>query len=406
MMTKKQARFFAFFVLMLTGVFAGLFWLNSRIVVNKDDIARSLHTQKWSKKPPEKLVLETQNKTLVAQANYTFDDTLTQDIEKLFKSYNPDYGAFVAIDASTGRVLALIDHNPEDPWIQDHLALRATFPSASVFKVVTAAAAIAERKLHSGTLVSYNGRAHTLYKNHLFKESINRWTNHVTLKHAFAHSVNTVFGKLGVFNVGPVALKSYAQKFGFDRKINSDLPLQEGRAGITEDPWELAEAASGFTRTNTMSPLQGALIAAAIVNDGIMMEPFAVDSLKTDEGKTIYQAQPKISETVIDIQSATEMKELMRETVESGTSRGSFKGFFKSRFKNIDVGGKTGSLTGTDPEGKYDWFVGYASFHKNDTEVKIAIAALTISKEYWKVKSSYIARRAIESYFSKQEKQN
>lgn len=394
-MSRNKVKIFitTFFLVIVLGVGS---YFYSKVLITKENIADALNAQKWVKEPPPKLVLNIKNKTIITTPHYAFDQRLTLSIEKLFKSYNPDYGAFVAIDASSGRVLALVNHNPLDPWIQEHLALRATFPSASVFKVVTASAAIAERKLHAGSMITYNGRAHTLYKNHLFKETINRWTNHVTLKHAFAHSVNTVFGKLGVYNVGPIALKTYAQKFGFDRKINSDLPIQQGKSGITEDPWELAEAASGFTRSNTMSPLQGALIAAAIANDGIMMEPYAVNSLDNEDGKVIYTVQPKISETVIDMQTATEMKELMRETVESGTSRGSFRGFFKKSFKDLDVGGKTGSLTGTDPEGKYDWFVGYATLG----DQKIAISALTISKEYWKVKSSYIARKAMETYFS------
>ena len=147
--------------------------------------------------------------------------------------------------------------------MDENLALRATFPSASVFKVVTAAAAISERKMNAGSIVSFNGRAHTLYKRNIFGDATNRWTTHMTLKDAFAHSVNAVFGKLGVFIVGPTELKSYAEKFGFNRKLPSDLPVQQGKAEITEDPWEIAEAASGFTKHNTMSPLQGALIAAA-----------------------------------------------------------------------------------------------------------------------------------------------
>ena len=57
---------------------------------------------------------------------------------------------------------------------------------------------------------------------------------------------------------------------GFNRKIDSDMPIQEGRADFTADPWSLAEAASGYTRDNTMSPMQGALIGAAIANDGKM----------------------------------------------------------------------------------------------------------------------------------------
>jgi len=217
----------------------------------------------------------------------------------------------------------------------------------------------------------------------------------MTLKEALAKSVNTVFGKIGVFNLGPTELKTYADRFGFNRPIRSDLPLEMGKSIVTEDPWEVAEAASGFTRQNQMSPDQGPLIAASIVNDGIMMSPYIVDRLKDAQGNVVHLGLPQQSETVIDPATAAQMRELFRETVTSGTSRTSFRGFAKSRYRHVDVGGKTGSLTGDDPSGKYDWFVGYAQ----SGDDRIAFATLTISREYWKVKSAYLTRRAIEILF-------
>ena len=367
--------------------------------IQKREIALALAEKGVQDELPQDFVVHHRGVNVRVRPTYSFDENLDKEMRGLMASYKPDYGAFVAVDANTGRILSLISWNKNDEWIRDHMALRATFPSASVFKVVTAAAVISEKKMSADSIISYNGSRHTLYKRNLFKDDVTRWTQHVPLKEAFAQSINSVFGKLGVFLVGPTELKSYAEKFGFNRELPSDLPVQEGKALITEDPWELAEAASGFTKFNTMSPLQGALIASAIVNDGKMMEPYVVSSLANEEGKKIYEAKAHISQIVIDPQAAKEMRELMRETVESGTSRGSFRGFKTSSNALVDVGGKTGSLTGTDPKGKYDWFVGYGSSGGN----KIAVAALTISREYWKVKSSYLARKAIETYFEEKE---
>lgn len=367
--------------------------------IAKHEIALALAEKGIQDHLPEEFVVHHRGKNLRVRPTFGFDETLDRSMRELFNSYKPDYGAFVAIDANSGRILSLISWNKADTWIQDHLALRATFPSASVFKVVTAAAVISEKKMNANSIISYNGSRHTLYKRNLFRDEETRWTQHIPLKEAFAQSINSVFGKLGVYLVGPTELKNYAEKFGFNREIASDLPVQQGKALITEDPWELAETASGFTKTNTMSPLQGALIASAIVNEGRMMEPYVVTSLADETGKLIYEVEPKLSALVIDPKAAGEMRELMRETIESGTSRGSFRGFKTSGGSGVvDVGGKTGSLTGTDPQGKYDWFVGYGT----DGERKIATAALTISKEYWKVKSSYLARKAIEVYFKEE----
>ncbi len=97
----------------------------------------------------------------------------------------------------------------------------------------------------------------------------------------------------------------------------------------------------------------------------------------------------------MDPGTAGVIRSLMRETVHRGTSRGTFRGFFKRDYALLDVGGKTGSLSGTDPKGKYDWFVGYA----DGGTKRIAFASLTIHEKLWRVKSSYLARKAIESYF-------
>jgi cell division protein FtsI/penicillin-binding protein 2 len=349
--------------------------------------------------PTEMTVPVEPGKNVHAVLQYSFDAKLQSQMEDLFRSYGPDYGAFVALDAKTGRVLSLVSFTRDDT-MKDNLALRATFPSASVFKVVTAAAAIENQKLSPSSLMTYDGRNHTLYKNNVLHAKNNRWTRTISLREAFAQSINTVFGKLGAFTVGATELREYASRFGFNRKIAADFNIQEGKALIPSDPrdaWGIAQSSSGYTRDNTMSPLQGAMIAAAIVNDGELMEPYLVQSVYTQDGNPLYTAEAKeFVAHVIDPQTAGEMRDLMRETVKHGTSRGAFKGFSKSRaFHELDVGGKTGSLTGLDPAGKYDWFVGFA----NDGERKIAIAALTVNKKAWRVKSSFLARRAIETYF-------
>jgi cell division protein FtsI/penicillin-binding protein 2 len=151
-----------------------------------------------------------------------------------------------------------------------------------------------------------------------------------------------------------------------------------------------------------MSPLQGALIAAAIANDGKMMEPYVVRSVYSEKGEVLYNAEPRVASLAIDSSTASILRELMAQTVTHGTSKKQFRGFFRKEFANLDVGGKTGSLTGMSPRGKYDWFVGYA---RND-ERKVAVAALTIHDKLWRVKSSYLARRAFEQMFKRREARN
>ncbi|MBU6376355.1 MAG: penicillin-binding protein, partial [Bdellovibrionales bacterium] len=117
-------------------------------------------------------------------------------------------------------------------------------------------------------------------------------------------------------------------------------------------------------------------------------------SVHLQDGQPIYQVETEKAQSVLSPQVASELLDLMRETVASGTSRKSFRGFHRGKTAAIDAGGKTGSLTGTNPQGKYDWFVGYGVLENR----KIALAALTINKKEWRIKSSVLARRAIETY--------
>lgn len=367
-----------------------------RKILSKDRVARALYDGRSFFELPNQFELEIDEGAgrMAVQPTYAFDPSLQKEMESIFRSYTPDYGAFVALDASTGKVLSLVSYTKRG-IVKENLALRATFPSASVFKLVTAAAAIEARKYSANTVIPFNGRNHTLYRGQVLRNTITRWTRYITLREAFARSVNTVFGRLGAFTLGATELREYADRFGFNRRIASDVPMQQGSAKIPDDPFGLAESASGFTRENTMSPLQGALMAAAIANDGVMMEPYVVERLTALDGSQVYQAQPQMAVQAVDPGTAAELRSMMRDTILRGTSQGSFKRFFRKEFAFVDVGGKTGSLTGTDPRGKYDWFVGYAEGGAH----RIALCALTIHEKYWRVKSSYLARRAIEAYF-------
>src|SRR5207248_151038 len=125
--------------------------------LTKDRLARSLADSASVYRFPTEIEIPGVPGKSVVQ--YSFDPRLQDDMEKLFRAYRPDYGAFVAIDAETGQLLSIISYS-QDPRVHDNLALRATYPSASVFKVVTAAAAIELDKYSADTVVDFNGANH------------------------------------------------------------------------------------------------------------------------------------------------------------------------------------------------------------------------------------------------------
>jgi cell division protein FtsI/penicillin-binding protein 2 len=236
--------------------------------------------------------------------DFGFDPSLQMVGEDLIHQYKPDLASMVVMDATTGRVLAMIGENRAFD-IEGYPALRATYPSASVFKVITATAAIENNHYRSSSLIPYSGRDHTLYKNQVLKPQVSGWKRTSSLKDAFAKSINTVFGRIGVYNLGQKPLMSFADRYGFNSPIPSEFPVEMSRSANPNSAYELAEMASGYTQDTTMSPLHGAMIAAAIANNGKMMEPYFLNGAYLKSGETIYRGEHKMLDQVMTPETAS-----------------------------------------------------------------------------------------------------
>ncbi len=340
---------------------------------------------------PTQLIYEQQN----IYVNYTLDQDLQNWASERLKRYNPDYGVFVAIDPDTGKVLAMAS-NRRDQQQSAGLAFNATYPAASTFKVITAAAAIEEGIATPSTVFAYNGKSTSLYKNQVFTVKENKWTRRLSFKTAFAKSVNPIFGRLGAEGLGEKKLIEYAERFGFNAQFVSDFEFDNGR--ITIEPgnqWQAAESASGYTRRNTLSPVHGAALAASIANGGKLISPSIVESVTNAQNEVLYSSGQPVMIDILSEKTAHSMQELMRATITEGTGRKSFRKFTKKKFPGVIAGGKSGHLSGKTPKGTYDWFIGYGERNSK----KIAYAMLCINKEKWYVKSSVFAREALEHYF-------
>lgn len=344
--------------------------------------------------------IEIDNQTYFIET--TINSNLQETLEKIFLKSQIKMGALVAIDPETGKILSMISYG--DP--NENLALKASFPAASIFKIITAAAAIEQGKLNAYSLIPVTGSYHTLYKPNLFKSGAldprhaPKYARLISLSDAFAKSVNSVFGKIGIYATGAETLKQKAFDFGFNQEIPFEMPVQISKIKLNYDPYGIAESASGFTYNNTLSPLHGAMIAATIANNGVLMEPSIVQQLSLKDGTPVYQFEPTVFKTIISEKTANELKIMMAQTITHGTSKSSFKNFFKrTEFKNFYVGGKTGTLNSIEPKGRADWFVGIS----NNKNKKLAIAVLCIHGELRGMKASQIARYAIEKYYQNEQ---
>jgi penicillin-binding protein A len=295
-----------------------------------------------------------------------------------------------AISPTTGRVLALVsspsydpgvlsgngkavasqwqrlNHDPQKPML--NRAVRQTYPPGSTFKVVTAAAA-----LDAGLVTDLDARTDSPDPYRL-PGSTTRLTNEAdgcrdaSLRSAFEWSCNTVFAKLGV-DVGVRNMVATARAFGFN---DSGLRIPFSVAPSTFDPHvdraQLALSSIGQYNTRA-TPLQMAMVAAAVADRGQLRTPYLVERTTRRGGETLAGSGAHPVRQVINPSTAERLKELMAGVVREGTGT-------RAAIPGVLVGGKTGTAQhGVGNSGvPYAWFVSWAQADNSmDPQVAVAV---------------------------------
>jgi cell division protein FtsI/penicillin-binding protein 2 len=369
-------------------------------LLSKSDVHIMLGNTRLINLKSNPLTVEFDGRTYQVHTSLEFG--LQNYLLKRMDRVNSRYIGIVAMAPDTGRVLTLAGFNKVDP--QQDPCLTADYPAASIFKIVSAAAAVQEKGYTAGTRLKFNGYKHTLYKRQL-TDKTNRYTNSISFKDSFAKSVNPVFGKIGALYLDRQALEIYGNAFAFNRTVDFELPWPTSRLSIKDDTYHRAEIASGFNRQTTLSPLHGAVIVSAVVNGGLPVEPSLVDRIVDQGGNAVYRTEPRFLDAAVSDQTAAVLDQLMAATVVSGTARKIFRGHRRSKvLSRLHLGGKTGSIFNRAHDARFDWFVGFAS-EKRGTE-KIVVSVVVAHEEYIGIRAGQYARMAIEhhfkDYFSKQ----
>ncbi|MGD8944210.1 MAG: penicillin-binding transpeptidase domain-containing protein, partial [Desulfobacterales bacterium] len=329
---------------------------SAAVSYHKDQIHRFIDSRHFA--DLQDRIFEVQNNGRRLQVQTSIDPALQHYLTQKLDRKNSSHIGIVAMDPEDGRILSLVGFNKADP--SNNPCLDSSFPAASIFKIVTAAAALEKGNLRLNSKLRYNGRKYTLYKSQL-KEKRNKYTHSITLKEAFAKSVNPVFGKLGALHLGKTQLETYATAFGFNREINFEVFLAPSQTVITDEPYQWAEIACGFNRQTRMSPVHGALISATIFNRGKLIEPTIIETIRDEEGEQLYQSRPAVVTQSFAPHTSAAMRELMKTTIRSGTVRGTFRKYRKDKIiSRLEIGGKTGTINNKTDDIKYEWFVGYA----------------------------------------------
>ncbi len=301
----------------------------------------------------------------------SFDREYQRWVERRLRRSMALGGVVAALDPRSGRILALATYN-EDPEKPEAFFWKA-YPAASLFKVVTAAAALESGILEPESILDYTGRNHTLYRRDL-KQKTYPWSNRVTLRKAFAMSVNPVFGKIGIHALGAEALREFGAAFYFGQTLPTEVPFETSRLRVPGDSIGIAEISSGFNRQTLMTAIHAAWIGAIIVSDGAAPVPWVVESVLDEDGQERYRHEEEIPIRVLSPETAEEMRDLMEATIQLGTCRKSFRASRRdSRLRSVVFGGKTGNINNKTDTIKYDWFLGYGRSRSGKHQLALSV---------------------------------
>lgn len=326
--------------------------------------------------------------------HYTIQGDLQKRVHDFMASNQVPYGVFVAIEPSSGRILAMTAYSAVDPeWSKS--AFFELYPMASLFKIITASAALESRKITPDTVIEFRGNA-TSENPRYWEASPKGKNNRIDVTYAMGKSINPVYGRLANDIAGKNSVMESARRFGFNQSLLPGTSVKESTAAEPQNEQELMRMGAGLDHDVKVSPLHAAVMMAAIANGGKMMAPGLTDRITDGKGTSKEAFTPREIRNLVTPETAAALTRMLSSTVTSGTSRRAFHDRRGRPFLNIDIAAKTGSISGTDPRGHYSWFAAFAPANSP----RIALVSLVINQDKWKIKSSQVGERALEEFFN------
>jgi penicillin-binding protein A len=308
-------------------------------------------------------------------------------------------GSVVALEPETGRVLVMASTPTYDPNLVERNFRRATqvtapcepaspllnratqglpgpvFIPGSTFKVVTATAALDTGRyrpdstfVDPGYCIQYGRRVF----NYADQAGPNVFGT-VDFGEAVENSINSVFCELGQ-KLGPRVVLDYAKRFGFYEDPPLETPEGErtpsglwakGKLFDPQDPASVDPGRLGFGQERLLvTPLQMAMVAAAVANDGVLMKPHVVDRIVAPDGDVVTKTSPEEVRRVMKGETAAALTPMMVRVVESGTGTA-------AQISGVDVAGKTGTAETGRANANDTGFIAFAP--ADGAEVAIAV---------------------------------
>ncbi|WP_019887895.1 peptidoglycan D,D-transpeptidase FtsI family protein [Streptomyces purpureus] len=307
-----------------------------------------------------------------------------------FKGLGDKKGAVAAIDPKTGRILALastpsydpssfagysgkdekawvaLENDPDKPKL--NRALREIYPPGSVFKVVTAAAALEHGRITDINAATDTPEPYNIPLSRVPMKNHAQGCKNASLNKALEVSCNSVFAKLGD-EVGREKMVETAEKFGFNAE--QFVPIRAVASVYDKKMDRGGNAQSSIGQFNTATtPLQMAMVAAAVANDGKLMKPYMIDKLESPKLDVVKTTEPEEMSRPMSQKNAQLVQQMMENVVSNGTG-----GKADVDRPGVKVGGKTGTAQHGVGNKKrpYAWFISYA---KTDSGSPVAVAVI------------------------------
>jgi len=317
------------------------------------------------------------------RVEYTLDAELTRTVFRVLRRGRVALGHVILLDSDTGRALAYASTDV------GQFPPTKSYPAASLVKIITAAAALDHAPAKANLPCRYRGSPYRLTPSRIDPP---RFGNTVSLRRALATSNNQCFAQLAVHAVGQEFLMKAISRFGWLDK--PALAHAAGSADPGADRFEFGKLGCGLSGCR-ITPLHAAQLAATLAR-GELVVPRWIERVVDARGRELPLADTASPRQVISPELATRLRAMLVDTTKSGTARSAFRKRNGAPLLGpVDVAGKTGSLSGKEPGGRYEWFIGTAPAD----DPRIAIAVLLVQGELWWKNASQVAAEVLHTVF-------
>lgn len=326
---------------------------------------------------------------------YTIQGSLQRRVYEFLAKNQVPYGVFVAIEPASGRILGMTAYSSVDPlWAKR--SVYELYPMASLFKIITASAALENHKITPESVIEFRGNSYS--ENPRYWDASPRGSNNrMNVSYAMGKSINPVYGRVASDIAGKTSVMESVSRFGFNQELLTGIPAKPSQAGEPVNSHDLRLMGAGLDHEVKISPLHAAVIMSAIANGGKMMLPGLTSSIVDAKGVESEVFTPRELRRLVTPETSASLTRMLSSTVLTGTSRKAFHDRRGRPLLNVPIAAKTGSIDGTDPKGHYSWFAAFAPIQNP----RIALVALVINPDKWRIKASQVGEQALQEFFRK-----